>query len=55
MLAQINKRVEDVKRDPFTGMGAPEHLPAGGAEPQLLWMRRASATSSAGSAGPAHA
>ena len=26
MLARINKLIEDVKRDPFTGIGKPEPL-----------------------------
>ncbi|MEV6408500.1 Txe/YoeB family addiction module toxin [Streptomyces bobili] len=37
MLARINKLIEDVKRDPFTGIGKPEplkyHLPG-------AWSRR---------------
>ena len=37
MLARINKLIEDVKRDPFTGVGKPEplnyHLPG-------AWSRR---------------
>ena len=34
MLARVNKLVEDVRRDPFTGVGKPEplkyHLPGAG-------------------------
>jgi len=37
MLARINKLIEDVRRDPFTGIGKPEpltyHLPG-------VWSRR---------------
>ncbi|WP_432057178.1 Txe/YoeB family addiction module toxin [Streptomyces sp. bgisy022] len=44
MLARINKLIEDVKRDPFTGIGKPEplkyHLPG-------AWSRRSTPISHA--------